>query len=212
LWKKLLIVGILILLAIGVMGMTKDYPEWTLPISITAQEIENLRFDLASQSIDHLDIWITGQAQSVNVEVQGTASISIDNATITVDVATVKERASETGNVHTVSTIITVSAGGTNYDTLLEDATAEPVYLEMITAAVADSNIAGIDTLAKIFLEITVRDDDGTPLATIYVHLLNMPLNFDPALKVPAGGDVLVRVFNKDTVDHTVPVSVVFRY
>jgi len=70
------------------------YPDFTLPVSIIAQIIEKLKVDIVAQTLDELKIDITSQtlhelnvniaasAVTLNVSVVGTASISIDEATI----------------------------------------------------------------------------------------------------------------------------------
>ncbi len=105
-WKKLLIVGILI---IGVVKMAGDNPDWTLPVSIRSQEISNLTVDIGAQSVEHLDIWFTGQTQDMNV--------NITNATLDVNVTNSQINANITNtslDVNVTNTTLNVDANITN--------------------------------------------------------------------------------------------------
>ena len=149
---------------------------------------------------------------NVDATIVGTASVSIDNATITVDVATIKEKASETGNVYTENTFISATAGDEEIKTMLETATDEPLYVEMLTACTVDAAGVTTENMAKLWFEITAYDKYDTPIWRVYAHLNHFPVNFDPALRVPKDGYIKVRFHNGDSVDHTVAFSVIFRY
>ena len=148
----------------------------------------------------------------VDATIVGTASVSIDRATITVDVATIKEKASETGKVYTENALISAGAGGEKIETMLETATDEPLYVEMLTACVVDAAGVTTENMAKLWFEITAYDEYDTPVWRVYAHLNHFPVNFDPALRVPKDGYLAVRFHNEDSADHDVAFSVIFRY
>jgi len=149
---------------------------------------------------------------NVDATIVGTASVSIDRATITVDVATIKEKASEEGKVYTENALISAGAGGEKIETMLETATDEPLYVEMLTACVVDATGVTTENMAKLWFEITAYDEYDTPIWRVYAHLNHFPVNFDPALKVPKDGYLAVRFHNGDSADHDVAFSVIFRY
>ena len=200
--------------------------DWTYPVNVTGWRVEQINVYVDGGQLDVyvtnsvLDVNVTNSELNVNVtnavlDVNITNSIvpiSIDNATITVDVATIKERASETGNVYTENTFITASAGDEKIETMLESATGEPLYVEMLTACVVDSSGVSTDNMAKLWFEIVAYDEYDTPIWIIYAHMNHFPINFDPALKIPKNGYLNVRFHNGDSVDHTVAFSVIFRY
>jgi len=235
--KEALALLLVLAIAIGGMAMAGGYPDWAYVVfpfegavfniqgqvdaNITNTEINvNVtNSELVIRPAEDVTFTIEPAAGvtfniegNVDATIVGTASVSIDRATITVDVATIKERASEAGKVHTANTFISASAGGAGSKTMLETATTDPLYVEMFTASVVDANGVTADGMAKIWFEIVAYDEYDTPLWRIYAHLSQFPINLDPAFRIPKDGYLVVSVHNRDSVDHTIGFSVIFRY
>jgi len=64
--------------------MTTGLPDWTTGVDIIAQTITTLAIDIKAQTLSQLNVNIAASAVTINVSVQGTASISIDAATINI--------------------------------------------------------------------------------------------------------------------------------
>jgi len=70
-----------------------DNPDWTLPVSVRAQEIASLAVDIAAQSLSELTIKIAGQEVPVTIEpaggvvfnVQGSVDANITNSSLNVN-------------------------------------------------------------------------------------------------------------------------------
>jgi len=72
-----------------------DAPDWTIPTSIRAQEIETVKVDISAQSLDKVDVNFVSQEadinvnvtnSSLNVNVQGTADVNIAKASVYLNV------------------------------------------------------------------------------------------------------------------------------
>jgi len=212
--KKCICLALIVLLiALGVMYVG-DNPDWTLPVSIRAQEISNLTVDIASQSLDELNIRITSQSTPITIEpasgvtfnitgdvnatIEGTASVSIDNATIEVGVATVKERASEAGKIEYADDFSgSISgSGGTYTATLYTNTHDYTVYLEMITFNVFQITHSSTPYPNTYFLvEFILYDSSGSVKAKFYANP-GAVLNFDPAIPLEPGDYIEWTVYN----------------
>jgi len=242
-----LLVGAIIILGVMCMG---DNPDWTLPVSIRAQEIENLSVDIASQSISELTIRITGQDVPVTIEpaagvtfniqgdvnitnteldvnvtnstlnvtgdvnatVQGTADINIKNAEITVDVATVREKASEENKLGYGDDFASVDPGTSETITLFNNTLGETVYVELLTLIVYAPLTGGTTpNLADFYGTFDFYDSGGVRFARIYVNAQTDVKNLDPAIPLPPGGYVRLTVGNSGSSAAYFAGSVVYR-
>ena len=220
-----LLVGAIIVLGVMCMG---DNPDWTLPVSIRAQEIENLSVDIASQSISELTIRITGQDVPVTIEpaagvtfniqgnvnatIQGTADINIKNAEITVDVATVKEKASEENKLGYGDDFASVDPGTSETITLFNNTLGETVYVELLSLIVYAPLTGGTTpNLADFYGMFDFYDSGGTRFARIYVSPQTDVKNLDPAIPLPPGGYVRLTVCNSGSSAAHFAGSVVYR-
>ena len=194
-----LLVGAIIVLGVVYVG---DNPDWTLPVSVRAQEIENLSVDIAAQTLDHVDINIKSQSAPVdinvtnseldvnvtnstlNVNVQGTANVEIQNAEL--NVQTLKEQASAAGNIEYADVQLDTYSTYGDTQTLYTNSGTSTVYLEMITARCS----SGYNE--QINFEIRLVDSSDVTQATFYAVLLQFPLKFDPAIPIPAGWKIKV--------------------
>ena len=220
-----LLVGAIIVLGVMCMG---DNPDWTLPVSIRAQEIENLSVDIASQSISELTIRITGQdvpvtiepaagvtfniAGDVNATIQGTADINIKNAEITVDVATVREKASEENKLGYEDNFASVDPGTSETITLFNNTLGETVYVELLSLIVYAPLTGGTTpNLADFYGMFDFYDSGGARFARIYVSPQTDVKNLDPAIPLPPGGYVRLTVCNSGSSAAYFAGSVVYR-
>ena len=255
--RRKVVVAILILIGmLGVVALAGDNPDWTLPVSIRAQEIENLSVDIAAQSIDHVDIWFTGQTTDMNVNItnsqidvnvtnstitiepaegtvfeikpasgvtfnitgdvnatiQGTASVSIDNATITVDVATIREKASEENKVGFASKGGFVDDGDSKSVTVFENTLGQTVYIEMLTFSVWKYNVTDPTLYPLDFrIDFGFYYSDGTEFAWIYSNPGQNVINLDPAIPLPSGGYIVFYIKNQGNAPAEFESSVVYR-
>lgn len=212
--RKKLIVALLILSLLGVVLLAGDNPDWTLPVSIRAQEIGSLAVDIASQSISELNIRITSQSAPITIEpasgvvfnisgdvnatIQGSASVSIDNATITVDVATIKEKASELGNItYAFDMTGTIKGGGGTYSAIIyTNKGTSTVYLELITPAfVVTAPTDNMYTNMFVLFEISIRNSRGGLKARFYTNPPQV-ISFDPAVPLEPGDYIEYQVVN----------------
>lgn len=153
----------------------------------------------------NLDVNVTNSSLDVNV--QGTTSISVDNATVTVDVATVKEKASETGKVVGSHAGLNLKDYDNDSKTIYTNNTGGTVYLEAISAA--EGGVADLDT--GCFVEIQICNSEGFSIATFYANIQNFPLNFDPAFPIPDGGYINVYAERNSISQYILWVSVLIR-
>jgi len=152
---------------------------------------------------------ITGD---VNATIQGTASISIDNATITVDVATVREKASELGNLDFHWGGADVDPGGSALGIDYTNTNNYTLYLEMITFSImkARSSDPDVNPLnVNVWFEI--EDDSGNTIAAFEVNPPGKPINFDPAIPILPNWKILANVNNMQDSKLSFEFSYIFR-
>jgi len=220
-----LLVGAIIICGVVYMG---DNPDWTLPVSIRAQEIENLSVDIASQSISELTIRIKAQdvpvtiepaagvtfniAGSVDATVQGTADINIKNAEITVDVATVREKASEENKVGFASKGGFVDDGDTKSVVVFTNTLGQTVYIEMLTFTVWKYNVTDPTLYPLDFrIDFGFYYSDGTEFAWIYSNPGQNVINLNPAIPLPPNGYIAFYIKNQGNAAAEFESSVVYR-
>lgn len=101
-----------------------------------------------------------------------------------------KDRAVFNGDAYN-STVKEVSVGSSSFATrTIVSAVPETRYLERITFTFTSNPTNEFDIL------IRVRDGTDTDLIREFANPQNMPLDFDPAIKLEEGWDVLVRFHN----------------
>ena len=242
-----LLVGAIIILGVMHMG---DNPDWTLPVSIRAQEIENLSVDIASQSISELTIRITGQDVPVTIEpaagvtfnitgdvnitnteldvnvtnstlnvtgdvnatVQGTADINIKNAEITVDVATVREKASEENKVGFASKGGFVDDGDTKSVVVFTNTLGQTVYIEMLTFTVWKYNVTDPTLYPLDFrIDFGFYYSDGTEFAWFYSNPGQNVISLNPAVPLPPNGYITFYIKNQGNAPAEFESSVMYR-
>ena len=221
-----LLVGAITILGVIYVG---DNPDWTLPVSVRAQEIENLSVDIAAQTLDHVDINIKSQSAPVdinvtnseldvnvtnstlNVSVQGTANVEIQNAEL--NVQTLKEQASATGKVVTAKWDSNALSGngGSDSGTLYTNSESSTVYVEMITHTFyAISGASSYDPAYQVRIVYNFKHSSGTIFAVIYSNPYQV-LNFDPAIPLAPGDYVEVSVTNFGSVQGYYQGSIIVR-
>jgi len=152
---------------------------------------------------------ITGD---VNATIQGTASVSIDYATITVDVATIREKASAENKLGYETGYASAAAGDAEWFTLFTNNLGETVYIETITFAVLRSPVATapIHPL-EAMIHIKLYDASNNVFAEFYQNGYSPELNFDPAVPLPANGYIKIGFINRGDSPAELFTSVVYR-
>jgi len=163
-----------------------------------------------------LDVHVTNSTLNVtgdvNATIQGTADINIKNAEVTVDVATLRERAPERGKVDYASNSVKVAAGTAESLTVFENTLGQTVYLElasiMFYRQVTESG--SIDYASK-FARIEIYDANDSLLVSIYVSPYTNVVPFDPAIPIEPNGKIVVHAWNTGSDDAYVAASIVYR-
>jgi len=165
LWKKLLIVGILIILIIGVVKMAGDNPDWTLPVSIRSQEISNLTVDIGAQSLGHLDIWFTGQTQDMNVNItNSTLDVNVTNSQINANITNTSL------DVNVTNTTLNVDANITNSVLNVDANITNPTLDVNVTNSQINANITNTS------LDVNVTNTTLNVDANITNSILNVSM------------------------------------
>jgi len=216
-----------------------DNPDWTLPVSVRAQEIESLAVDIAAQSLSELTIKIAGQEVPVTIEpaggvvfnVQGSVDANITNSSL---------------NVHVTNSSLTVTVQGTanveiqnaqlNVQTLREQAseagkvTYASKQLDLYNNSQASATLYQNTSSKTVFLEaiyaalegtstydqsclihIAIHDNNNNEVAVIPANPPNFPLNFDPAIPLPPGYKIVVLAWRVSSYQYTVYISTLLR-
>ena len=164
-WKKLLIVGILIILIIGVVKMAGDNPDWTLPVSIRSQEISNLTVDIGAQSLGHLDIWFTGQTQDMNVNItNSTLDVNVTNSQINANITNTSL------DVNVTNTTLNVDANITNSVLNVDANITNPTLDVNVTNSQINANITNTS------LDVNVTNTTLNVDANITNSILNVSM------------------------------------
>jgi len=236
--RKRVVVVLLVLAAfLGGLLVARGYPDWAINVvqregttfvvtgqvdaNITNTEI-NARVTNSTITIEPAegsefvikpaqDVVFTIQGD-VNATIQGTASVSIDRATITVDVATLRERAPEQGKVDYASEYAKVEAGTEESLTVFENTLDKTVYLELASVMfyIPVTESGTVDYTSK-FAKIEIYSGDGSLLVSIYVSPYTNVANFDPPIPIEPNGKIVVRAWNTGSDDAYVAASVVYR-
>jgi len=133
----------------------------------------------------------------VNATIQGTASVSIDNATVTIDTATIRENVEAEGKVKTKWGSKTISSG--SFEQLFAYANTETydVYLESVGAVgYMEASPYYPMYLGYGIIVVEVFDESNTEVFDLTYDIAQLPHNFDPAIRIPPNWEIRVYAFN----------------
>lgn len=227
--KYIVIILVLLLAGVGVVLMAGDNPDWTLPVSIKAQEIGYLTVDVAAQSMKELNVRITSQESPVqvdlvtpqldvnvtnsvlNVQVQGTANVNVENAQL--NVRNLREQVVDLTHIEGFSSSIYVSPTSEESETVFTNNENITVYLEYFSVA---GTVGGAylpaDTLSKMSITVTLYlKDQNNNTVIMLVSNGGMFLNLDPAIPIPPGYKLEVKVANTSSKGLFVDVAGIIR-
>jgi len=148
----------------------------------------------------------------VNATVQGTVSVSVDQATIEVGVATVRERASELNKVKSFYATEHLTSQEVRTWTIYTNEGTENAYLELVSFG-ATSFFDVLTDPTKIlgaYFEVRLKDETGEVKAVVFGNALTT-LNLDPALPIPPGWQVEVELDNNSDVALDLSISIIIR-
>jgi hypothetical protein len=167
-----------------------------LPVSINAQQLGSLAVDIAAQSAGEVDI-------NLSTNSAGDIDISIQDQSGGVETGT--EFAAIQGNtVQGSQRIATVGSGGTVAQ-LFDNTTGNPVVVEFISGAQTDGFVEAVR------VDFRLKDAAGSLIAEFSVNPVNLPLSFDPGIRVPSGGTVNAFFDNNATTGATYKLELVSR-
>jgi len=234
---KVLLVLFALVILLGVVLVPRGYPDWALNVMqregttfvVTGSVDANITNTEINAYVTNTTITITPEAGTVfeikpatgvtfnitgdvNATIQGTASVSIDYATITVDVATIRERASEENRLGYGDNIGGVDPGSDATVTLFNNTLGTTVYVELLTAIIyRDPSETSSPDPKDVFGSFEFYDSDGVRFARIYINFWSDVKNLDPAIPLPANGYVKLKVSNRGSVRAAFAGSVVYR-
>jgi len=237
--KKIMVLLVLfaLIILVGVVLVPRGYPDWALNVMqregttfvVTGSVDANITNTTINAYVVNSTITVTPEAEAVfeikpatgvvfniqgdvNATIQGTASISIDNATITVDVATVREKASTENKLGYGDNIGGVDPGSSETITLFNNTLGTTVYVELLTAIIYQDPSETLSPDPKdLFGSFEFYDSSGVRFARIYINFWSDVKNLDPAIPLPAGGYVKLTVANRGSVRAAFAGSVVYR-
>jgi len=133
----------------------------------------------------------------VNATIQGTASVSIDEATIEVGVATVKERASEENKLVFEAGGLNIPAGGSASKVGFTNTYNETLYLEMITFSLTKSSSSAPDINPYNYaIYFKIEDESGVAVVGFDANPCHSPLNYHIYFKIEDESGVAVAGFD----------------
>lgn len=118
---------------------------------------------------------------------------------------TAKEFSAQENEVIHEEDSVTVAADSSENLVLHANNSGNTQLLELSTIAQAN----GYTELLRVL--ITVRDSGGTTVFTFAGNAPNYPVALDPALPIPAGGDVFSAIDNNASSSITVSISLIMR-
>lgn len=206
--------GMLIGLLLGMM-LVADYPDWTIPTNITNSQLD-VYITNSTMDVRVVDTTVTFTVQpvqdavfyieptntavfniqgDVNATIQGTASVSIDNAMITIDVATIKEKAEEQGKMFTLTKYTNIPAGDFAVVIDWTNNLGIDVFLEMAGGFAHLFRSPGTEVGAgKVEYNILVYDGEKNLIFSGPSDYRHLPVKFDPALRVRNGWRIKLQV------------------
>jgi hypothetical protein len=152
-----------------------------LPVSINAQSIGSLAVDIAAQSAGEVDI-------NLSTNSAGDIDITFQNQTGGVESGT--EFAASQDTTVADAVIANTSVGGADRQTLFTNTTGNPVVVEFVTGG----QINGF--VDAVLVRVLLRDASGGTFAVVEANPVNLPLSFNPGLRIPDNGSVRVVVEN----------------
>lgn len=205
------VIPLIILLTILGVIMMVDYPDWTVPTNITNSYLDvNVTNSMLDVTIvdSTTTLTVTGD---VNATIDGQVSVSIDNATVRIDTATLTEIDELQGRVYSETNFASLSPGADAVLSFTSLSGGGGGLLELITGIIDYPDGITNSDLAGVWIEVTVKDRFETPQSKHYAHISQLPLSFDPALPIPSGGSVDVRIHNGLSKSITVAISIAYR-
>ena len=155
-----------------------------------------------------LDVNVTNS--SLNVSVQGTADVEIQNAQL--NVATLRELAPSAGKVLFAADALDLGNASTTPGVrLYENNTGHDVYLEQIIIAMRPQTTSppSIQPYEHAFIIEVIRGTDTVLL--LCANYIHSPLNFDPAIPIHDGEHLSVFVYGPDKPDMQAVISAILR-
>jgi hypothetical protein len=155
-------------------------------------------------------VFVVEQAQGAtfDVNVTGTANVNIESQTVILDVETEKERAVAGDRVSVYHDLALVSSGNSYQFSF---SIANDSALEMITMSILPQSLDQPSNPWSFHATIIIRDGLGNELARIYANIPQFPINFDPGIRIPAGGVINIIFDNVSTETVQVNVSIIVR-
>ena len=150
-----------------------------------------------------LNVNVTNSVLDVNV--QGTANVEIQNAQL--NVKTLREQASEAENITYARDFLDLDSDVVQGKIIYKNEGNTTVYLEAVYAAIKNSDTYD----SACFIDVSILDPDGYTVAEFYANPPNFPLNFDPAVPIPPGYSIEVYAYRWVNYGYTVSVSLLIR-
>ena len=237
--KKIMVLLVLfaLIILVGVVLVPRGYPDWALNVMqregttfvVTGSVDANITNTEINAYVTNTTITITPEAGTVfeikpatgvtfnitgdvNATIQGTADINIKNAEITVDVATVREKASELGNLDFHWGGADVDPYGSALGIEYTNTNNYTLYLEMITFSVTKGRSSDPDVNPlNVNVWFEIEDDSGTTIAAFEMNPPGRPINFDPAIPILPNWKILANVNNMQDSKLSFEFSYIFR-
>jgi len=220
--KKTLALLFVLAVCLGVVLVAKGYPDWALNVMqregttfvVTGLVDANITNTEINANITNTTITIEPAAGTVfevkpsadvtfnitgdvNATIQGTASVSIDNATVTIDTATIRENVETEGKVKTKWGSQTITSGSFVQLFAYTNTETYDVYLESVGAVgYMDASPYNPMYLGYGIIVVEVFDESNTLVFDLTYDIAQLPHNFDPALRIPPNWEVRVYAYN----------------
>jgi len=193
--------------------VAKGYPDWATDViqheGTTFVVTGNVDANVMNSVLDvnvtnsQLDVNVTNSV--LDVSVQGTANVEIQNAEL--NVKTLRERASESGDIDFAETMLNLTSNTSDLRTLYENTTNSTVYLEAVYAAEEETDTFDETCAVAVIL---IRPD-GSQAGLFVGNVQNFPMNFDPAIPLAPGAKVMAQAARWSNLTHKVQVTALLR-
>ena len=149
-------------------GDPTGYPDWTYPVSIVAQLIENLKVDISAQTLSQLNVNIAAVSETVtfNVEVQN-AYLYVRTETgqnLTVDIAAQSLSALNINIAGSSTTLEVTNPEGQNLNVAVQDSITLNVQItgSSITLPVHEQGTANVSIQSSVTLDVNITGSTTT--------------------------------------------------
>lgn len=206
--KRSLLALLLVIMLVGVVFVARGYPDWSIDViqheGTTFVVTGNVDANVTNSTLDvnvtnsQLDVNVTNS--TLNVAVEGVTSVSIDSATVTIDVATLKEKTEGAGRVFTLNGTEAVDSAGV--ETLIEytNNLGIDIYIESVGAMAYDASTLGTEIKqGTLYYVLEVYNADNNIIFREWYDYSHFPANFDPALRVRDGWKIVLKAANSNT-------------